>query len=423
MYRNIIKSFICYTCVMGMTHSTAIANTLEDNVIRNYIDIAEAVYTDSLITARSLSDTIRALLDSPSHARLEDARNKWIIARQSYQQTEVYRFGNAVVDDWEGKVNSWPLDEGMIDYVDTTYSSIGSESNLYTANIIANTSVIIDGRRVDASEITAEFISNILHEAEGVEANVATGYHAIEFMLWGQDLNGTEAGAGNRPYTDFSIDNCSNGFCERRRQYLRSVTSLLVNDLEEMVLSWGANGAARNFVEGRGTKAGLITILTGMGSLSQGELAGERMKLGLLLGDPEEEHDCFSDNTHNAHYYNAIGIRNVYTGQYKRPDGSTIKGASISDLVMQVDHDLNDRMMTRLNASVNAVSSIVQRAEQKEAYDQMIATGNTEGNKIVQDAIDALITQAISIEMILATLDLGDVSLQGSNSLDGGEFF
>ena len=33
-----------------------------------------------------------------------------------------------------------------------------------------------------------QFLENKLHEIGGNEANVATGYHAIEFLLWGQDL-------------------------------------------------------------------------------------------------------------------------------------------------------------------------------------------------------------------------------------------
>ena len=126
---------------------------------------------------------------------------------------------------------------------------------------------------------------------------MATGYHAIEFLLWGQDLHGTGPGAGERPYTDYDTANCTGGNCDRRAQYLAAASDLLVSDLEEMVGNWKADGAARKGLVDGEPKAGLSTILTGMGSLSYGELAGERMKLGLLLHDPEEEHDCFSDNT------------------------------------------------------------------------------------------------------------------------------
>ena len=44
-------------------------------------------------------------------------------------------------------------------------------------------------------------------------------------------------------------------------------------------------------------KHGLTSIAAlGLGSLSYGELAGERTKLGLMLHDPEEE-DCFTTPT------------------------------------------------------------------------------------------------------------------------------
>ena len=164
-------------------------------------------------------------------------------------------------------------------------------------------SSLIDGEEVDASAITPAFLQDTLQEAEGNEANVATGYHAIEFLLWGQDLNGTGPGAGARPATDFDTANCTGGNCDRRGQYLAAASDLLVSDLEEMVAAWSEGGAARTELATLGVPA----ILTGMGSLSFGEVAGERMKLGLLLHDPEEEHDCFSDNTHISHLYDAVG--------------------------------------------------------------------------------------------------------------------
>src|SRR3546814_18028996 len=111
-------------------------------------------------------------------------------------QTEVYRFGNAIVDEWEGKVNAWPLDEGLIDYVAPSYGKASKENPLYTANVIGSRSLKLGGEAVDVSNITGKLLAETLHEAGKVEANVATGYHAIEFLLWGQDLNGTGPGAG-----------------------------------------------------------------------------------------------------------------------------------------------------------------------------------------------------------------------------------
>lgn len=408
---------------LGLLASTAmtgiaVADVTPEAVIAHYADVAEAKFGDALTTAKALDGAIEQFLADPTDETLSVAKAAWLAARVPYQQTEVYRFGNAIVDDWEGRVNAWPLDEGLIDYVDSSYGAESDENSLFTANVIANPSIKINGKAIDAGKITPELISETLQEAGGIEANVASGYHAIEFLLWGQDLNGNGPGAGSRPATDYSLENCTNGNCERRRDYLGAASDLLVADLEEMDANWKAGGAARAALEESGVAGGLSTILTGMGSLSYGELAGERMKLGLLLGDPEEEHDCFSDNTHNSHRYDAVGIRTAYTGAYTRPDGTEITGPSLADLVAARDPAIAGELSSDLDATVTAMEAMVERAETVEAYDQMIATGNEAGNATVQAAIDGLIKQTRSIERAIAALELGSIELEGSDSLD-----
>lgn len=388
------------------------------DVLSNYGDIAQASYADSLATAKTLKAAIDKFLDEPTEANLEDARSAWIEARNPYQQTEAYRFGNAIVDDWEGKVNAWPLDEGLIDYVDASYGEDSEENPFYAANLIANPSLKAGGETIDASNITASLLADQLQEAGEVEANVVTGYHAVEFMLWGQDLNGTDAGAGSRPATDFDPANCTGGNCERRVQYLRAVTDLLISDLEEMAAAWAPGGAAREELAAKGENGGLATILTGMGSLSYGELAGERIKLGLLLHDPEEEHDCFADNTHMSHLNDVIGIRNVYFGSYSSQLGNDVSGASLADIVAAKDPALADEMKAKLDATLAAFEVMKARAEGGEAYDQMIGEGNDEGNAVVQAAVDALVDQTASIERVVKVLGLDEVAFEGSDSLD-----
>ncbi|GKX35466.1 MAG: peptidase [Rhizobiaceae bacterium MnEN-MB40S] len=410
-----IRTAIAATSLVIAGHAFAAPSAQE--VVSHYADLAEAMYSDSLATAKTLEAAVDAFLAKPSQETLDAAKDAWLAARVPYQQTEAYRFGNAIVDDWEGRVNAWPLDEGLIDYVDASYGGESDENSLYTANVIASSGLMINGEEVDATEITPEFIGGTLHEAGDIEANVASGYHAIEFLLWGQDLNGTGPGAGNRPYTDFDLENCTGGHCERRRAYLEAATELLVSDLEEMVANWGADGAARNELM-EDPRTGLSVILTGMGSLSYGELAGERMKLGLLLADPEEEHDCFSDNTHNSHLYDAIGIRNVYLGEYTRPDGSTVTGPSVSDLVAETDAGVDAELKAKLDVTIEKMQAMAERAKSVEAYDQMIGEGNAEGNAVVQAAIDGLIDQTRSIERAVATLELETLEIEGSDSLD-----
>ncbi|MBR9829632.1 MAG: peptidase [Oceanospirillales bacterium] len=388
-------------------------------VNQHYADIAEAVFADSLTAALQLQQAIETLLATPSDATLTAAREAWVAARVPYQQSEVFRFGNAIVDDWEGKVNAWPLDEGLIDYVDG--DRYGSESDInrwYSANIIANPVLNIGGQQVDASTINTTLLAETLHEIDGVEANVATGYHAIEFLLWGQDLNGTRPGAGERPATDFDTENCSNGHCERRRDYLRAATALLVNDLTEMANNWKPGGPARQQLAAKGELGALATITTGMGSLSYGELAGERTKLGLMLHDPEEEHDCFSDNTHWSHFHDALGIRNAYLGEYSRIDGSQLTGPSLSSLAKATNPALDQKMRDHLNTTQAAAQAMVDAAAKGETFDVLIAAGNTEGNAKVQAFVDALTAQTQVLEEVMTTLGIADVELEGSDSLD-----
>jgi len=387
-------------------------------VLGTYADIALAGYEDSLTTAKTLQGAIDALLAKPTAETLKAARAAWVAARVPYQQTEAFRFGNPIVDEWEGRVNAWPLDEGLIDYTDPGLYGDGSDENrFYTANVIANPTITLGNRTLDAGRITPALL-DALHEIDAIEANVAKGYHAIEFLLWGQDLNGTGPGAGNRPASDYDTANCANGNCARRADYLRTATAVLIADLEEMVANWKAGGPARTALTAEGADRGLAMAFKGLGSLSYGELAGERMKLGVLLHDPEEEHDCFSDNTHWSHFYNAKGIQNIYTGQYTRVDGSVVKGPGLADLAATVDAEANKALLGRLDATQAAMQTLVDRATTREAYDQMLAMGNAEGNATILAAVEALTAQTRAIEAVVTALKLGSVDFEGSDSLD-----
>ncbi len=421
MYRRIFSGASTVALGAAITGCVTTANdpaSEKTAVLDTYANIAEAMYEDSLITAKTLKTAVDALAATPSDETLAAAKDAWITARVPYQQTEVYRFGNAIVDDWEGKVNAWPLDEGLIDYVDAGYGDSSDENDFYTANLIANTSLEIAGQSIDASMIDGELIQS-LHEIDEVEANVATGYHVVEFMLWGQDLNGTGPGAGNRPYTDFDPANCTGGNCERRVQYLQTATDLIITDLEEMVGNWRDGGAGREAVTSGTPAEGLTAILTGLGSLSYGELAGERMQLGLMLHDPEEEHDCFADNTHNSHYYDIVGMSAVVTGRYERIDGSFVKGPSLIDIL---PNDIAVTLAASIRATLASAAIMKEKADTGEmAYDQMIGEENVEGNGIVQDVIDGLLNQTRHIETAVTALELGNIAFEGSDSLDAPE--
>lgn len=382
------------------------------SVINHYATVAHATFADSLKTAETLRTFLKDLVEEPTEANLAKAREAWLAARVPYQQSEVFRFGNPVVDDWEGQLNAWPLDEGLIDYVDANHydSELGNEGA--KANIIANTSLQVGSKTLDLKTLTPELLAG-LNELAGSEANVATGYHAIEFLLWGQDLNGTGSGAGERAVSDYAKgEACTNGNCERRGEYLLSAADLLVNDLTYMVGQW-KDGVADNYraeFAALEEKEALRRMLFGMGSLALGELAGERMKVALEAGSTEDEHDCFSDNTHNSHYYNAKGIQNVFTGSFTQSTGDVISGPSLKDMLAAQDAEAALKVDALFGNTEKALQALVDSADNGMAFDQMIAADNAEGNGLVKSAISALVAETSGIEQLARAVGIDNLS-------------
>ncbi len=407
---------VCFSAVIGATGAAIAAPTATADVVKTYSDIAAATYGDAATLAKALDAAVDGFLAQPTAETLKAAREAWKASRVPYMQSEGFRFGNKIVDDWEGNVNSWPLDEGLIDYVDKAKYGETSDTNpLYAANIIATPKLKLGEETLDASKITKKVIAK-LNSALEVEANVGTGYHAVEFLLWGQDLNGTGPGAGDRQASDYDLKSCTNGNCDRRRAYLKAATALLVDDLTEMANNWKPGGAARKALTKQGEPQQLAAILTGLGSLSYGELAGERMKLGVILHDTEEEHDCFSDNTQNSHYYDQVGMLNIWNGRYK--GSKDISGPSIASLIREKSPEAAKRVDDAMAAAEAKLKALKDKADSGTmAYDQMLAAGNEEGNKLILDAVDALVAQARAVEAAVAALKL-TVKIEGSDSLD-----
>ncbi len=138
--------------------TTAVASGAVDEaagkaVVKHYTDMVYAVYSDSLSTAKTLQTAVDAFLAKPNDETLKAAKEAWFAARVPYLQSETFRFGNTIIDDWEGQVNAWPLDEGLIDYVDKSYEhALGNPGA--SANIIANTEIQVGEEKVDVKDIT-----------------------------------------------------------------------------------------------------------------------------------------------------------------------------------------------------------------------------------------------------------------------------
>ena len=378
-------------------------------VMEHYVNLALAGFTDTLSTGKVLQEKVNAFIANPTPETQQAAKAAWLAARVPYSQTEAFRFGNPNVDAWEGQVNAWPLDEGLIDYVKQDLYDHEEGNKFATANIIAG-----------KEPINAELLK-ASHEKGGSEANVATGYHAVEFLLWGQDFNASPNDAGTRAHTDYAKgDACTNGNCERRAEYLKAVTDLLVADLQTMTDDWAdAQDNYRKTFLALDEKEAMRRMLFGMGSLSLGELAGERMNVALLAHSQEDEHSCFSDNTHNDIAENARSIQNIFNGTYQRADGTKLEGASLAQLVASKDAKASETLVGKLSDTQQKVTAIVETAKKGEAFDQQIAAENKEGNQRIKAAIAALRSQTGDIEAAAKALGIDNLSPESSDSFGG----
>lgn len=305
-------------------------------VVLNYANIVHASYVDSLNLAKNMQEKIDNFLEAPSQKGLDEAKQSWIDSRFPYLQTEVYRFYGGPIDDEdgpEGLLNAWPMDESYVDYVKGSPKS----------GIVNNPA--------DYPEITQELLLS-LNEKEG-EENISCGYHAIEFLLWGQDFN--TDGPGNRPFTDYTT--AANA--DRRKEFLKITVNLLIENLQSLVNEWAPEEENyRNSFVNLKPKESFQKILLGMTLLAGFELAGERILVAYESKAQEDEHSCFSDTTHNDSIYDIVGIKNVWTGKYTSADGSIIEGPGIRNFALSIDTDLTEKIDNSLKLALKTSMEI-----------------------------------------------------------------
>ncbi len=430
-------------------------------VVNTNAAIAYAAYTDSVETAKALKVALATFKTTSTAENLTAAKTAWLVAREPYGQTEVYRFRNSPVDalDVEGDLNAWPLGEALIDYVNTgndgddfdndqigvTEHGFGdditavidvtnaSSQQANTNTIIGNTDIVINDALL-AKGLAAED-----------EHDVISGYHAIEFLLWGQDLNTTDqsttdgtdrdeavnatAAGGQRPLTDFTTDTNAT----RRHMYLEVVVDKLIADLEAVQAEWAIgdeNNYRANFTtltNEADAKTKLTEILNGMGTLSEGELAGERMQIAFSSNSQEDEHSCFSDNTHRDIWLNAEGVSNSFYGTYAGYDSdlngsddattNAVDGYGINDYLTEVGlTTIVTDTTTALTDTQTNYTAIDTSARAGTPFDVLIQNPTEEG--AVALTIKSLNAQSRLIQTAADQLGLGIVVESDASGCD-----
>lgn len=426
-----------------------------EKVLQTNVQLALAAYSDSVDTVAELSDAILQFEANPSEANLIAAKRAWLVAREPYGQTEVFRFRLSPIDSTnyadedgpEGDINAWPLGEALIDYVQVAAPDFDTDQ----IGVTQHSTPVNGGQAIDADFAASNPAENIIGNLDitidlDLLANTATaedehdvisGYHAIEFLLWGQDLNNAGAPTngqdretavkvwdadqlatgGQRPLEDFTDPVLG----PRRFAYLKVAVTKLLADLTQVKEGWDAGGAYREaFLQvdsQEDAKQRLAEILTGMGTLSEGELAGERMQIAFSANSQEDEHSCFSDNTHRDIWLDAEGIKNSFIGVYagfdRDLDGidddatNAAWGYSLQDLLIDSGHsDLAERFQAALAQTEAGYMAIDASARNGQPFDVLIQDTSSTA---VADTIRALNAQSAIITEIAAVWDLGTV--------------
>ncbi len=374
--------------VVGMTMAMAVglvacggsaSDDLRAEAVENYADVVHESYRLSLESATTMDGSIDAFIADPSPETLAAAKEAWLTARDDYGPTEAFRFYGGPIDNEEngveGLINAWPLDEAYIDYVD------GSPD----AGII---NLPDEYPTIDADLLVS------LNEQAG-EANISTGWHAIEFLLWGQDL-ATDA-TGNRPIADYIT--APNAV--RRAAYLGVASDLLVTHLGQMVDAWAPDAESyRTEFLALPSEESLGMIMTGIGELSRGELAGERMTVAYETRSQEDEHSCFSDNTTNDIIGNASGVERVYLGQV-----GAVNGPGIYDLLAADDQELADRLADEIGVSVALAEEI------PPPFDQHLVEGVSDEDPGRVAIFDTIVSLEGQTDTIVEAADALEVTL------------
>jgi len=270
--------------------------------VRDDAALTARAYDRALTGAKGLDAAVTRFLAAPSESTLHAAQQAWRESREGYEPTEVFRFSDGPIDGdsalaghegLENRINAWPVDEAYLDSV------AGSPR----AGLIAQLEIPMTRSTLEREHGSRD------------ESEVTLGFHAVEFLLWGQDRDTVTA--GRRTYTDFVA---GDPVRDRRRTCLSLVTGMLVEDLAAVTREWGPepDRYAARFTQLPPREA-LRRALTGAATLSGFEFASERIGVPLATHSPEDEQSCFSDNTARDLASNVEGLALVLEGDGESP--------------------------------------------------------------------------------------------------------
>jgi putative iron-regulated protein len=348
--------------------------------VRQYAVNLQANYKDTVAQLGGLKAAVDTFVEGPTAEGLVSCRKAWLSAHRWYGQGEVSRFYGGPIDRAQVGMNEWPIDENFIDY------TLGNPRG----GIINDPAAF--------PQITPPALASA--DEKGIET-VSTGFHAVEFLLWGQRADQKE-GPGTRPYTDY-VDGGTATNQDRRRAYLSAATSMLLDDMRGLEAEWDLadkNSYASRLVSEKPHDA-LTKIFRGFSQMAISELFYERLFDPVISLDRKDEESCFSESTHNDLVANALSVEDVYLGRYRTSDGTMLQGPSISDLVRAKTPPLDGE----LRAQIGAVRASIEAIPPPFDHAVLAPAGSAE-NRAVQAAVAAFQPVQGTIGRISETLGI-----------------
>ncbi|MEE3176190.1 MAG: imelysin family protein [Verrucomicrobiota bacterium] len=306
--------------------------------VSNYSNIAEAASRSALSQGRILKEAISAFVKDPKAETHLLAKVSWMQARLPFLQSEFSRMiveRGEVNHDISNLLNGWPIDPGLIDYT----AKVPGE------NIINN--------KEKYPSITTELLRSINLKAG--KSGFTTGYHVIEFLLWGEDSE--RSSSGKRSFKDY--DKSNSELAKRRADYLVACCDLLIEDLENLVSEWDheSKNNLRSHLESMPSDQAIRKILRMVSVLADG-LAESQIGSIISKESVFKEQSTFSDTTHFDFLHTVAGISNLAAGAYVGLDGKLqVMGLGLIGLAEQAPNARAEKIRSLINDAMKSAQA------------------------------------------------------------------
>jgi putative iron-regulated protein len=335
--------------------------------VSNYSNIAEAASRSALSQGVALKEAVSAFVKDPKAETHLLAKVSWMRARLPFLQSgfsHVIAESGKVGSDISNRLNGWPIDLGHIDY----------------------TCLMAGGNIISSKEkyptITSELLRSMNLKAG--ESDFTTGYHVIEFLLWGEDLD--KESSGKRSFKDYDKNNSE--LAKRRADYLLTCCDLLIQDLEDLVSEWDTESKnnLRSSLESMPSDQAIIKIL-GMVSFLADDLAKSQIGSIISKSATFKEQSTFSDTTHFDFLHTVAGISNLAAGAYVGLDGKLqVLGLGLIGLAEQIPNSRADKIRSLINNAMKSAQAF------KGPFDQF----NQEGKNLSPPENSTVTLKALS---------------------------